>query len=413
MAVIRVLNLSVAAGTLNGVVFYANIIAANFSIFMPTIHPNVFTILIAWLNLDLGIDVCFLNGMDSYIKQWLQLAFPTYIIVLVAIVIFISERSSRFAKLIGKGNPVATLATLILLSYTKYLRAIIDIFSFAILKYPDASIKVVWLPDATVQYLSGKHIPLLLVAMVIVTIGIAYTFLPFAWQWLQQFPRRSVFQWIWYTRINSFMDAYLAPHIPKHRFWTGLLLIARIVLYLVSALNLSNNPRINLFAIGLTVSCLFVLKAVLLVKVYRKWPTELVEFSLHFNLLLFTFSSFYSLGDIKTQMAIAYTSTSISLTIFLGIILYHLISTVRSAKWVKRLKYKAIQRKKVDDTPTALLLDDYGDMESAVVAPTSTVVEISPEHSIHDANITKNETDIFFDMQAPPQRSGSESPSRK
>ena len=72
-------------------------------------------------------------------------------------VIFISERYTRLAKLIGRGNPIATLATLILLSYTKYLRAIIDIFSFAILKYPDDSVRVVWLPDATVRYLSGKH----------------------------------------------------------------------------------------------------------------------------------------------------------------------------------------------------------------------------------------------------------------
>lgn len=265
VATIQVLNLTVAVGTLNGIIFYANIIAANFSTLMPATHPNILTVAIAWLNLDLGIDACFFNGMDTYAKQWLQLVFPTYVIILVATVIFISERSAQFAKLMGRGNPVATLATLILLSYTKYLRAIIDIFSFAILKYPDASVKVVWLPDATLQYLSGKHVPLFLAAVVIVMFGIAYTLLLFGWQWLQLLPRERVFQWIWNTRVNSFMDAYLAPHIPKHRYWTGLLLIARIVLYLVSALNLSNNPRINLLAIGLTISCLFVLKAVLLV----------------------------------------------------------------------------------------------------------------------------------------------------
>ena len=410
VAIIQVFNLTVAFGTLNGIIFYANIIAANFSTFMPTAHPNVHTVLIAWLNLDLGIDVCFLNGMDTYTKQWLQLAFPTYVIILVATVIFVSERSSRFAKLIGKGNPVATLATLILLSYTKFLRVIIDIFSFAILKYPDAAIKVVWLPDATVQYLSGKHVALFLIAIAIVMLGVTYTSLLFAWQWLQQLPKKRIFQWIWNTRMNSFMDAYLAPHTPKHRYWTGLLLFARIVLYLVSAMNLSNNPRINLLAIGSIVSSLFVLKAVLLVKVYRKWPIELVEFSFHFNLLLFTLASFYSLGDNVRQEAIAYTSTSIALAVFLGILFYHIISTMCST-CVKNLKNKVTQRKDLvlDDTQTALLPVDSGDRQPTAVAPTSTVVEISPEHSTQYTKTIEIKPDNSFDRQTLPEKLPSES----
>lgn len=405
VATLQFLNLTVAVGTLNGIVFYANIIAANYSTFIPnSARPNILTVFISWLNLDLGIDACFLNGMDTYTKQWLQLAFPTYIIILVAMVIFISERSARFAKLIGRGNPIATLATLILLSYTKYLQALIDIFSFAILKYPDASIRVVWLPDATVPYLRGKHSLLFLVAVVIVLLGIYYTFLLFAWQWLQLLPRKRIFQWIWYTKVNSFMDAYLAPHTPNHRYWTGLLLIARIVLYLVSALNLSNNPRINLLAIGLTTSCLFVLKAVLLVKVYRKWPIELVEFSCHLNLLLLTYSSFYSLGDSKRQISIAYTSISISLALFLGIMLYHMISAIHSTTWMKILKDKATKRKVLSDAQTALLLGNYGDnIETAAVAPTSTTVEMLPEDLTHDSRNFTLMPQVLLDTQSPPE----------
>ena len=91
VATLQVLNLTVAVGTLNGIIFYANIIAANFSTFIPAAHPSILTVFMSWLNLDLGIDVCFLNGMNTYTKQWLQLIFPTYVITLVAMVIFISE----------------------------------------------------------------------------------------------------------------------------------------------------------------------------------------------------------------------------------------------------------------------------------------------------------------------------------
>ena len=94
---------------------------------------SVFSVFIAWLNLDLGIDTCFYNGLDSYAKVWFQLAFPAYLIAAIIMVILVSKYSSRFAKLIGKQNPIATLATVILLSYMKLLRNIKDIFSVAVL----------------------------------------------------------------------------------------------------------------------------------------------------------------------------------------------------------------------------------------------------------------------------------------
>ena len=44
-----------------------------------------------------------------------------YIISLVVVVIIVSEYSPRFAGLIGRKDPISTLATLILLSYAKLL----------------------------------------------------------------------------------------------------------------------------------------------------------------------------------------------------------------------------------------------------------------------------------------------------
>ena len=89
VALILALNLTVAVGTLNAIIFYANIMAANQSAFFPTSEVSFASvlILISWLNFDLGIDTCFIDGMDTYIKTWLQLAFPVYIIFLVIVVI--------------------------------------------------------------------------------------------------------------------------------------------------------------------------------------------------------------------------------------------------------------------------------------------------------------------------------------
>ena len=159
VAIILILNMTVAVGTLNGIIFYANVVAANSSTFFPYSRSSFITVFISWFNLDFGFDTCFFKETDAYWKIWVQLMFPTYVIFLVILMILISGRSKTFSELIGKKNPVATLATLILLSYAKFLHVIIATLSSAELKYPGQSsegkLVVVWLPDATVKYLRG------------------------------------------------------------------------------------------------------------------------------------------------------------------------------------------------------------------------------------------------------------------
>ena len=157
-----VCKLTVATGTLSGLLFYANIIGVNHTIFLPGYSTNALTVFIAWLNLNFGIDTCFYNGMDMYSKTWLQFVFPVYIWMLVGLMIVVSHYSRRFARLLGN-NPVSVLATLILLSYTTIQRSVITI-PLTYLEYPTYN-KWVWLYDANIDYLGKKHIPLFLMAV--------------------------------------------------------------------------------------------------------------------------------------------------------------------------------------------------------------------------------------------------------
>ena len=211
VATILCLNLTVATGVLNGIIFYANIINANSSTFLPFNKRNFITIFIAWLNLELGIDTCLFEGMDTYWKTLLQLAFPSYVIILVIMVILISEHSTRFARLVGRKNPVATLATLILFSYARFLYSIITILSFSVLKYPGGSFEVVWLSDGTVNYLKGKHIFLFFIAVLVLLFGAAYTTLLFSWQWLVYYQNKTIFKWVRYHKFYLFLEPYHAP----------------------------------------------------------------------------------------------------------------------------------------------------------------------------------------------------------
>ena len=86
-----------------------------------------------------NVSIVSIDGLDTYTKTWLQLAFPVYIISLVIIIITVSKYSPRFAGLIGKRDSIATLATLILLSYAKLLSVTITASSFIVFDYPDGT----------------------------------------------------------------------------------------------------------------------------------------------------------------------------------------------------------------------------------------------------------------------------------
>ena len=61
-------KLTVAAGSINGLIFYANVVTFNRAIFFPPNQTNILTVFIAWFNLDVGIEICFFDGMDEYTK---------------------------------------------------------------------------------------------------------------------------------------------------------------------------------------------------------------------------------------------------------------------------------------------------------------------------------------------------------
>ena len=344
VALLLVLNMTVAVGTLNGLIFYANVVYAYQSILLPFQGVNLITVFISWLNLDLGIDTCYFPGMDTYIKTWLQLAFPAYVIFLVVLVIIISSFSTKFSNLIGKRDPVATLATLILLSYAKLVDVCFKSLTVGILQYPYGSNETlhVWLPDATVEYLSGKHIPLFITAVFILLLCLVYTALLFSWQWLLHLPKWRIFKWSRDPKIQTFFGTYQIPYTSKVRYWTGLLLIGRIVLYLVVALNTSNNPTIALTAIIFIVCCIIGLGLLFTngSSLYRKWPLDVLETFFYLNILFLATFTWYSLDNPKSNKeAAAYISVTITFPVLLVILLYHVYAYTSLFSKVKETRF--------------------------------------------------------------------------
>ena len=318
------LNMTVSVGLINGFIFYADIVSAGSAVFFPTLEPSFPSVFVAWLNLDIGMDVCFIDGLDAYIKTWLQLAFPLYIISLVAVVIKISEYSPRFVRLTGRKDPVSTLATLILLSYAKLLSVTITALSFARLDYPDGNQEIVWRPDGNVKYFQGKHIPLVLVAVLVIIIGLPYTILLFLWQWIVRASRWKIFDWTRDTKLNAFIATYHVPHKSNFRYWTGLLLLVRVVLYVTASVTVSASPQTFPLISIILIGGLIFFGKIFTLRVYKNSLVDVVDTMLYFNLLLLAGFSLYDFKVNPTkQTAVAYTSTIITFILFIGSICYH------------------------------------------------------------------------------------------
>ena len=329
-----VCKLTVATGTLSGPLFYANIVAVNRTIFLPVESTDALSVFIAWLNLDFGIETCFYDGMDAYSKIWLQFVFPVYIWVLVGLMSFVSNCSQRFAKLLGN-NPVSVLATLILLSYAKILRNLITVFYITDLEYPVHN-RSVWLYDPNIDYLKGKHIPLFIVAVfVFLFLFLPYTLLLLFGQWLQAISHLRLFSWV--NRLKPFMDAYHAPYKARHRYWSGLLLVFRFILLLVFAFefNSREDTSINLLAI-LVVTGVLHFWAWISGGVYKNWCLNALEGSFALNLMILVGATSYVNHSGGNQLAVGYTSVSIALGTFIGILVFQLANVTGITQYLKR-----------------------------------------------------------------------------
>ena len=244
-------NLTVSTGHINGIIFYANIVQVNKANLFTTQETayKVFSVFIAWLNLDFGIETCFYKNMDAYGKVRLQFVFPVYVWILIGLIIVLANYSTRAARLIGN-NSVPVLATLFILSYAKLLRTIIATVSFTYIEFQDMTNVPVWLQDGNVEYLSPKHTVLFIVALLfaigyIVPLTLLVLFAPC----LQARSHYKPLRWV--NKLKPFLDAYQGPYIDKYRYWTGLMLVVSVLLFIVFAS--LNDPSVNYFCIVMVV----------------------------------------------------------------------------------------------------------------------------------------------------------------
>ena len=372
VAALFFLNLTVTQGTLCGLIFYANIIQVNTSIFFSQSNLRPLQVIVSFVNLDLGLPLCFYDGMDDADKAGLQFVFPAYLLILSMTVILVCHYCLRRSPTISSSSylyrlpvvigerAVGVLSTLIYFSYSKSFRTVIDILISSSVHLPTGDMYV-WFYDGNVEYLNGKHCALFVVAMVILTLfllpyTLALTFIPII-EWYNEHNRLFNYLHKKANKIKPMIDAHYAPYKGEWRWWLGARLWLLVVLHSLNPVYSSVNPSLLL---SIQATMVIVVQAGIKPVGKTRQKTDKVKRHINFfNQLYNSLDLFYLLNYTALALSMSYILdqssdqahiTVISVGVLVGLyvvvlivtVLYHVIVAILMACKMSQRKYKSI-----------------------------------------------------------------------
>ena len=347
------LNLTMSVGTINGLIFYANVVKIYEHIFFPKGPITLLSLFISWLNLDLGIETCFIDGMGSCTKTWLQFIFPGYVWFLLILIIILSRYSSKVVQIVGR-QVIPVLATIILLSYNKLIRTV-----FLVLHYTDISCTgennvtfTSWYLDTTVHYLRGCHIPLFLFSVaVLILLIIPYTF------YLLTIPlfEGPLSKYICCQKLSTYMkpffDAYGGPYKDK-------------------VVSVDTEAIVSLDVL-ISILVVIIFMYLPLRGVYQQRPLACLELFFILNLILMAYINAQTFNEKKGE-ALTKVLISLAFVVFCGILIYHV--------WDRFLKSRLQERiKKSLKTQSDIPANDDNEIELTTLSVDNITYSVMPE----------------------------------
>eukprot|EP00731_Ephydatia_muelleri_P012587 Em0006g1481a len=142
-------------------------------------------------------------------------------------------------------------------------------------------------------------------------------------------------------KLKPFIDSYEGPYVNRHRFWTGILLLARAIIYSVNTnVQLTSKSTDLMVVISITVGLMVYLARF---GVYKKWQYTLLEMFLcaDLSLLCLIALSFESYEE-NGSSALSLSSLHSAYAVLVGIafICFLAVLGIQTYLFVKRLRTK-------------------------------------------------------------------------
>ncbi|XP_065914891.1 uncharacterized protein [Dysidea avara] len=327
VVILFLFNFNVTLGTINGLIFFCNVMSMNEQLFFNTeiSRFSFLRVFISLINLDLGFEICFYDGMSQLVKTGLQFVFPVYLWLLMLIIIYTGKFYFRAHKL-SSYSAVPVLSTLILLAYSKLLRSTISVFAFDRIQSSEYGSIVAWQPDPTVEYFTGGHIVLFLVGTFFLLVFI----IPFVIFFI--FPSIILRS----KRLSYFFpifDCYFAPYKVKYRYWFGLRALLLLFLSGMEAIIFTYKETFLLSSIAI-VGCFTIVQAS-----FHPFKDKLINFldlifmSIFLLLATVTLYLYPSTEGYDEVSIVVKVLGSLSFVFFCLIVLYHSYHITRHTRW--------------------------------------------------------------------------------
>ena len=319
-------NLTVTNGIINTFIFYVNLVSINITVFISRSDNLFIFITLSLFNLDLGIKTCFYDGMDGYAKTWLQLVFPIYLIF-IALVLIMGSRYSKLVQKLTARRGLSVLATLFLLSYTKFLLTVCHAIFFysTVTHLPSEDSTSVWSVDTNIPLFGVRFTVLFVTCLIVFLILMPFNILLLF--------TRSLMKFRFVSSFKPLLDAYFGPYKDKFYYWTGLQLLLRAVFFGLSTL----DPDVNLTVGGILLGIF--LCGHCFVRPFKSWVKNVQECFILLNLLTLYITTLYNDTKSKEKLPVAWCLISPVLIYFIIFIIWHCLMSVCGRKVKERGYY--------------------------------------------------------------------------
>lgn len=237
------------------------------------------------------------------------------------------------------------LATLILLSCSKILRAVTEAVHFTPVHYlfkdGSAQRSAHWTSDGRLRYLEGKHIVVFLIGTVFAMGGLPFMLTLLCIQKIGLLSNWPCFCWV--HRLKPFFDSFTGPFTDRGRCWVGLLLLVRILIMGVYSFKSSSSDGAVMATTILMCFILLFIGAILPKGIYKKPVLNLLENFFIANLgflYLGLFCSKHYNDNIIIKNCVVHISIGSSFIVFVLIVARHVLVRMKCSRILYRLRQR-------------------------------------------------------------------------
>lgn len=340
--IIYLLNLTLATGTMNGVIFYANVINVSFvnilyinNSSLPGIIQSIQIKFIYFLNLKVPFPICIYNGMNEQGAMIAGIVFPYYLLLIVLLII-IASRYSLWLSNKTAHSSLQVLVTVVHISFSSLFGSLINVFAFTTIITSDNMYKV-WKHDGSIKYLQNpQHVTLVVVmSLVVLPLIIIYLFLLTLGKCLLKFRCK------FHLKIRHIYEAIHAPYKEGFQYWFAAKLFLFIVLCITPKVtsfdqtNIAASTQIILFTIGFISS-----------RPYKSTTLNILEIWILINLIALYIIAFLPQKHPilpREQGSLEFSILCVICT-FIVIIVYHILYAMRLLHTINNTATEALKK---------------------------------------------------------------------